>query len=121
MPIGYQDDRDVLSLPDKAWRTGIGAMTSEHGRDATQAYRVRVGGIWYWVDLAAPRGAMETGDTVVIYPADDEAFLAILLIPFGPESKAGESVALATLEGQHFRFPVADIAAVHLAAVDDGG
>jgi hypothetical protein len=96
-------------------------MTDEHGRNATQAYRVRVGDVWYWVDPTVPRSAIETGDTVVIYPADDEGFLAVVLIPFeaADNQSADDSVALATLEGQHFRFPVAGIVAVHLAAVDD--
>ena len=91
-------------------------MTSQDGRNATQAYRVRVGDHWYWVDPSVARDTIETGDAVVVYPTDDEAFLATVLIPF---SEAGDSVALATLEGQHFRFPLARIAAVHLAAVDE--
>ncbi len=81
------------------------------GRNATQAYRVRVGGVWYWVDPAVPDIA--PGDTVVLYPADGAAVLAIL------QSALGETVAFASLEGERFEMAARDIAALHLAAVDD--
>ena len=86
------------------------------GRDATQAYRARVGGVWYWVDPAVPRAAIEPGDTVVIYPADGDATLAILQSAAGGES---EMVAFSSLEGERFEMAAGDIAALHLAAVDD--
>jgi hypothetical protein len=84
------------------------------GRNATQAYRVRVGGTWYWVDPAVPRSAIEPGDTVVIYPPHGDAALAVLQTALAP----GEAV-FATLEGERFTLPAGDIAALHLAAVDD--
>ena len=83
------------------------------GRNATQAYRVRVGGVWYWVDPAVPVADIEPGDTVVVYPADGAAALAVL------QSAPGATVAFASLEGERFEMPAREIAALHLAAVDD--
>ena len=63
-------------------------------------------------DGAARR--IEPGDTVVLYPADGAAALAIL------QSAPGrETVAFASLEGERFEMAARDIAALHLAAVDD--
>jgi hypothetical protein len=84
------------------------------GRHATQAYRVRVGGTWYWVDPTVPRDAIEPGDTVVIYPADGAATLAVLQSATG-----GETIAFSSLESERFELPVRDVAALHLAAVDE--
>ena len=84
------------------------------GRNATQAYRVRVGGTWYWVDPTVPRGAIEPGDTVVIYPAEGAATLAVLQSATG-----GDTIAFASLEGERFEIPARDLAALHLAAVDE--
>ena len=84
------------------------------GRNATQAYRVRVGGTWYWVDPAVPRDAMEPGDTVVIYPPDGAATLAVLQSATG-----GDTIAFASLEGERFALPAREVAALHLAAVDE--
>ncbi len=89
-------------------------MGNKDGRAATHAYRVRVGGTWYWVDPAAPRDAFEPGDTVVIYPAAGEPALAVVNSPVG----AGR-IAFASLEGETFDMAASDIAALHLAAVDD--
>jgi hypothetical protein len=86
------------------------------GRSATQPYRVRVGGTWYWVDPTVPRDAIEPGDTVVIYPADGEATLAVLQGAPGPEAVA---FAFASLDGARFDMPAGAIAALHIAAVDD--
>jgi hypothetical protein len=87
------------------------------GRTAAQPYRVRVGNVWYWVDPTVPRDDIEPGDTVVIYPAAGDATLAILQCPF----KLGDtrSAQFSTLEGDGFSLPAGDIAALHLAAVDD--
>ena len=84
------------------------------GRNAAQAYRVRVGGTWYWVDPTVPRGAIEPGDTVVIYPAEGAATLAVLQSATG-----GDTIAFASLEGERFEIPARDLAALHLAAVDE--
>lgn len=84
------------------------------GRNATQPYRVRVGGTWYWVDPTVPRDAIEPGDTVVIYPADGAAALTVLQRPLGHET-----VALASLDGERFDMPAREIAALHLAALDE--
>jgi len=53
-------------------------MTIEDGRNAKQPYRVRVGGVWYWVDPTVPASEIEPGDTVVIYPVDGGATFAVL-------------------------------------------
>jgi hypothetical protein len=84
------------------------------GRNATQAYRVRVGGTWYWVDPAVPRDAIEPGDTVVIYPADGAAALAVL-----QNATGGGTIAFSSLEGERFEMAAPDIVALHLAAIDD--
>ena len=84
------------------------------GRSATQAYRVRVGGTWYWVDPTVPRDAIEPGDTVVIYPAEGAAALAVLQSATG-----GDTIVFASLEGERFEIPARDLAALHLAAVDE--
>jgi hypothetical protein len=89
-------------------------MTRKDGRDAAQAYRVRVGGTWYWVDPAVPAADLEAGDTVVLYPAGGEATFAVLR-----SAPGGETIAFASLEGEPFEVPASDIAALHLAAVDD--
>jgi hypothetical protein len=84
------------------------------GRSATAPYRVRVGGTWYWVDPTVPRQDIEPGDTVLIYPAAGDAALAVLQ---GPLSQ--DEVVFASLEGDDFKVAAADIAALHLAAVDE--
>ena len=88
-------------------------MTKD-GRTATQPYRVRVGGTWYWVDPTVPPKDLEPGDTVLIYVAG-EAALAVLQ---GPLTQS-EAVSFASLEGDSFKVAPADIAALHLAAVDE--
>lgn len=90
-------------------------MTTKDGRTATQLYRVRVGNVWYWVDPTVPADAIEPGDTVVVYPATGDATLAILQSPFKP----ADAVDFSTLDGGRFIVPAGDIAALHLAAVDD--
>jgi hypothetical protein len=84
------------------------------GRSATQAYRARVGGTWYWVDPSVPRDAIEPGDTVVIYPAGGAATLAVL-----QNATGGGTLAFSSLEGERFALPARDVAALHLAAVDE--
>jgi hypothetical protein len=84
------------------------------GRNATTPYRVREGRIWYWVDPTVPPADIEPGHTVVIYPVDGAAELAILRAV--PE---GESVEFASLEGERFSMAARGIAALHLAAYDD--
>jgi hypothetical protein len=91
-------------------------MAMKDGRNATRAYRARVGGVWYWVDPAVPRAAIEPGDTVVIYPADGDATFAILQSAAGG---ASGTVAFSSLNGARFEMASPDIAALHLAAVDD--
>ena len=83
------------------------------GRNATQAYRVRVGETWYWVDPAVPRADIEPGDTVVLYPTDGAAALAIL------RGADGELIRFSSLEGERFSMATRGIAALHLAAFDD--
>ena len=85
------------------------------GRTATEPYRVRVGNVWYWVDPAVLPDNIEPGDTVVIYPVAGDATLAILQSPFHPNSL----IEFATLDGERFSLQAHDIAALHLAAVDD--
>ena len=87
-------------------------MTKD-GRNATQAYRVRVGSIWYWVDPSVPAADLAPGDTVVIY-SRSEVSLAILQSAWVP----GRDVVFATLAGERFTLP-ADEISLHLGAVDD--
>jgi hypothetical protein len=87
------------------------AMTKTDGRSATKPYRVRVDGIWYWVDPTARE--FEPGDTVLIYTRDGQSALAILRAPLA------DTAAFASLEGEPFDLARADVAALHLAAVDE--
>lgn len=89
-------------------------MPRRDGRDATTAYRVRVGGTWHWVDPTVPVTDLEPGDMVVLYPVGGEAAFAILQGAAG-----GATLAFASLEGERFEMPAREIAALHLAAVDD--
>ena len=88
-------------------------MTANDGRNATSAYRARVGGNWYWVDPGTQPENLEAGDTVLVYTRDGQAALAVLQSPVGHETE------FASLEGEKFMVPRAEIAAIHLAAVDD--
>jgi len=95
-------------------------MATEDGRSANRPYRVRVGGVWYWVDPAVPRSAMEAGDTVLIYPAAGEPALAILQdAPEPTDRAAAQTIGFSSLEGERFTLPLADILALHLTAVDE--
>jgi hypothetical protein len=87
---------------------------AQDGRSATEPYRVRVGGTWYWVDPGVPPAGIEPGDTVLIYPVAGEPALALLQSPLGTSE-----IVFASLEGDGFRLAAADIAALHLAAVDE--
>jgi hypothetical protein len=109
MPICYQSDEAVLSLG----RTQGGQMAKD-GRSATQPYRVRVGGTWYWVDPTVPRSGIAPGDTLLIYPKAGEPALAVLQSPLN-----ASEIVFASLEGDGFGLAAADIAALHLAAVDE--
>jgi hypothetical protein len=84
------------------------------GRHAQRPYRVRAGETWYWVDPAAPREAIEPGDTVVVYPAGGHAVIAVV-----QEHHGRGVIAFANLEGERFEVYLRDLAAMHLAAVDD--
>ena len=96
-------------------------MTTENGRSATKPYRVRVGGVWYWVDPTVPQSAMEPGDIVIVYPVTGDAALAILrsALTLPADEPVPERINFATLTGEDFEVPVRDIAALHLAAVDE--
>ena len=95
-------------------------MANRDGRNATTPYRVKVGGIWYWVDPTVPQSAMEAGDIVIVYPESGDAVLAILQHNIKPPDVAATgAIALASLEGERFAMPLADIAALHLTAVDE--
>jgi hypothetical protein len=94
-------------------------MGTRDGRSAAQPYRVRVGGVWYWVDPTVPRGALEAGDTVIVYPVSGDPVLAILQADIQSADGAAGAVGLASLEGERFALPLAGIAALHLAAVDE--
>jgi hypothetical protein len=58
--------------------------------------------------------AIEPGDTVVIYPAVGAPAFAVLQSPLG-----NDPIAFASLEGERFEMPAREVAALHLAAVDD--
>ena len=93
-------------------------MAGKDGRDATRPYRARVGKVWYWVDPTVPADAIESGDTVIFYPLSGDATLATLQRRSSTE-QASASIEFANLDGEHFNFATRDIAAMHLAAVDD--
>jgi hypothetical protein len=84
------------------------------GRNATKLYRVRAGGVWYWVDPTVPAGEIEVGDTIVVYPVAGDAAVAILRGPW-----RGEGALQLSSDDGAFEVPARDIAALHLAAVDD--
>jgi hypothetical protein len=84
------------------------------GRDATQPYRVRAGGVWYWVDPTVSADAIEPSDTVVVYPAVGHAVIAIMQAHHGRGA-----LAFTSTEGERFEVDERDIEALHLAAVDD--
>jgi hypothetical protein len=92
-------------------------MEKNDGRSASKPYRVRVGGVWYWVDPTVPRGALAAGDILIVYPVSGDAVLAILQQDIA--SAAAGAVGLASLEGERFAMPLGEIAALHLAAVDE--
>jgi hypothetical protein len=95
-------------------------MTNSDGRTATKPYRVRVGGVWYWVDPAVLRSALEPGDVVLVYPVTGDPVLAILRQDINaPEVAAAGAVGLSSLEGEGFAMALDEIAALHLTAVDD--
>ena len=95
-------------------------MANSDGRAAGKPYRVRVGGVWYWVDPTVPRSAMEPGDVVIIYPVSGDAVLAILQDDIKSDIVAASgAIGLASLEGERFAMPLDDIAALHLTAVDE--
>jgi len=95
-------------------------MANKDGRTATKPYRVRVGGVWYWVDPAVLRSAMEPGDIVLVYPRAGEPVLAILQdAPGSTDRAAADTIGLASLEGERFTLALGDIAALHLTAVDE--
>jgi hypothetical protein len=95
-------------------------MANNDGRTASKPYRVRVGGVWYWVDPTVPQSAMEPGDIVIVYPASGEAVLAILQDDLKSDAVAAAgTIGLASLEGERFAMPLDDVAALHLTAVDE--
>jgi hypothetical protein len=95
-------------------------MAKEDGRTASRPYRVRVGGVWYWVDPTVPRSAMESGDIVIVYPISGDAVLAILQDGLGSSDAAVPgAIRFSSLEGERFGIPPDDIAALHLTAVDE--
>lgn len=87
-------------------------MTKD-GRNEAQPYRVRAGDGWYWVDPTVAGAAIEPGDTVVVYPVNGDAVVAIL------DARRGTVLIFSTPQGERFEVAARDIAALHLAAVDD--
>jgi hypothetical protein len=95
-------------------------MASRDGRTAAQPYRVRVGGVWYWVDPTVPQSAMEPGDIIIVYPVSGDPVLAILQQDINAvEVAAAGAIGLSSLEGERFALRLDDIAALHLTAVDE--
>jgi hypothetical protein len=97
-------------------------MERKDGRTTTQPYRVRVGTVWYWVDPTVPASDIEPGDAVVIYPVAGDPALAILQSPFkreGSDLTPARPIDFSILDGERFTVAPRDIAALHLAAVDD--
>jgi hypothetical protein len=95
-------------------------MEKTDGRTASKPYRVRVGGVWYWVDPTVPQSAMEPGDIIIVYPVSGDPVLAILQQDINSlEVAAAGAIGLSSLEGARFAMPLDDIAALHLTAVDE--
>jgi hypothetical protein len=95
-------------------------MEKKDGRTASKPYRVRVGGLWYWVDPTVPRSAMEPGDIIIVYPVSGDPVLAILQQDINAvEVAAAGAIALSSLEGARFAMRLDEIAALHLTAVDE--
>ena len=95
-------------------------MKKKDGRTASQPYRVRVGGVWYWVDPTVPRSAMEPGDIVIVYPLSGDPVLAILQQDINSLAVAAAgTIGLSSLEGERFAMMLDDVAALHLTAVDE--
>ena len=89
---------------------------TQDGRKATKPYRVRAGGVWYWVDPSVPASAIEPGDAVILYPVSGNAHVAVL------QSRADTAEGPAVFAipgGEHFEVEPRDIAVLHLAAVDE--
>jgi hypothetical protein len=86
---------------------------AKDGRNASEPYRVRAGGVWYWVDPAARN--IEPGDTVVVYPMDGEAHVVTLHSPWPTAGPASFS----TPQGERFTLAAVEVAALHLAVEDD--
>ncbi len=84
------------------------------GRHQTEPYRVRAGQVWYWVDPRVPADTIEPGDTVVVYPVGGHAVIAIMQVHHGRGA-----LAFTSINGDRFEVSKRDIAALHLAAVDD--
>jgi hypothetical protein len=87
---------------------------TQDGRSATRPYRVRAGGVWYWVDPSVPARDIEPGDTVVLYPVSGEPAVAVL------QSRPDANAPFRFSAGdESFEVDGRDIATLHLAAVDD--
>ena len=95
-------------------------MTTKDGRDAKQPYRVRAGGVWYWVDPTVPAADIAPGDMVIVYPVSGDAHVATLdsAWPVGGDAP-GDPVRFSTPDGARFDIVPRDIAALHLVAVDE--
>ena len=61
-----------------------------------------------------PASALEPGDTVLLYPVSGDTHVAELR-----SRTDAEPVAFASPDGARFEVPARDIAALHLAAVDE--
>ena len=88
---------------------------TQDGRSATKPYRVRAGGVWYWVDPSVPARDIEPGDTVVLYPVSGDPAVAVLQ----SRPAAADAPFGFTADEDSFEVDGRDIAALHLAAVDD--
>ena len=86
----------------------------EDGRHQIEPYRVRTGAVWYWVDPSVPAETIEPGDTVVVYPVGGHAVIAIVQANHGRDA-----LAFTSINGERFEVSKHDIAALHLAAVDE--
>jgi hypothetical protein len=84
-------------------------------------YRVRVRGAWYWVDPTVPLEGIEPADTVIVYPVSGEAVLAVLRsAPSADRERSPDGAfTFVSLDGEPFTVAARDIAAIHLAALDD--
>jgi hypothetical protein len=106
-------DYEALSLNLQVQSSPEEPVVTKDGRNATEPYRVRAAGVWYWVDPSARN--IEPGDTVVLYPVKGDAHIVALQTPWPGDGPIGFSPP----DGERFDLAARDIATLHLAVEDE--